>query len=283
MKRAFKVSPILLGGIGVALVILVAGGFFAIKAIEGNSPPPLTAPVAAESPTVSPAAAGTPSPSPTVSRAAAGTPSASPTVPPAAAGAPSPGPTVPPAAAAAPSPSPTPTPNYDGTWHVGAGSVAGYRVRETLFGASNIAVGRTSTITGSLTVAAGRLTAGNFSVDVASVRSDRSARDDSFKIRIMEVGAYPAATFSLTRPVDVGRLATGSGHQVVNVTGNLELHGVTKPVTFPVTVTRTGVSVNVTGAIPVTFADYAIANPSNPIAQTESSGTLEFSLNFVRR
>jgi polyisoprenoid-binding protein YceI len=155
-------------------------------------------------------------------------------------------------------------------------------VKETLFGASNIAVGRTSTITGSLTVAAGRLTAGNFSVDVASVRSDRSARDDSFKIRIMEVGEYPTATFNLTQPVDIGRLASGSGHRVVNVTGNLQLHGVTRAATFPVSVTRTGASVNVTGAIPVTFADYAIANPSNPIAQTESSGTLEFSLNFVR-
>ena len=102
--------------------------------------------------------------------------------------------------------------------------MAGYRVRETLFGASNIAVGRTSSITGSLTVAAGRLTAGSFSVDVASVKSDRSARDDSFKIRIMEVGTYPAATFNLTQPVDVRRLASGSGHQVVNVIGNLELH-----------------------------------------------------------
>ncbi|MEA2565136.1 MAG: hypothetical protein QOD49_313 [Actinomycetota bacterium] len=254
MKRAFKVSPRLLGGVGVALVVLVAGGFFAIKAIEGSSPPPLTAPVATTSPTVSPAAAGTSSPTPTVL----------------------------PAAAAISSPSPTPPPSYDGTWHVGTGSVAGYRVRETLFGASNIAVGRTSTITGSLTVA-GKLTAGSFSVDVASVKSDRSARDDSFKVRIMEVGTYPAATFNLTQPVDVGRLASASGHQVVNVTGNLELHGVTKPVTFPVSVTRVGTTVNVTGSIPVTFADYGIANPSNPIAQTESSGTLEFSLNFVRR
>jgi polyisoprenoid-binding protein YceI len=259
MKRAFKVSPMLLGGIGVALVVLVTAGFFAIKAIEGNSPPPLTAPVSAESPTPSAAAAAT-SPSRTVTPAAASTPPPKP----------------------APPPSPTPPPSYDGTWHVGAGSVAGYRVKETLFGASNIAVGRTSTITGSLTVAAGRLTAGDFSVDVASVRSDRSARDDSFKIRIMEVGTYPTATFNLTRPVDVGRLASGAGRQVVDVTGNLQLHGVTKPVAFPVSVTRTGASVNVTGAIPVAFADYAIANPSNPIAQTESSGTLEFSLDFVR-
>jgi polyisoprenoid-binding protein YceI len=269
MKRAFKVSPRLLGGIGVALVVLVAGGFFAIKAIEGSSPPPLTAPVATTSPTVSPAAARTSSPTPTVSPAAARTSS--------------PTPTVLPAAVAISPTSPPPPPSYDGTWHVGTGSVAGYRVRETLFGASNIAVGRTSTITGSLTVAAGRLAAGSFSVDVASVKSDRSARDDSFKVRIMEVGTYPAATFNLTQPVDVGRLASASGHQVVNVTGNLELHGVTKPVTFPVSVTRVGASVNVTGSIPVTFADYGIANPSNPIAQTESSGTLEFSLNFVRR
>jgi polyisoprenoid-binding protein YceI len=161
--------------------------------------------------------------------------------------------------------------------------VTGYRVRETLFGASNIAVGRTSNITGSLAVAAGKLTAGSFSVDVASVKSDRSARDDSFKVRIMEVGTYPAATFNLTQPVDVGRLASGASHQAVNVTGNLGLHGVTKAVTFPVSVTRVGATVNVTGAVPVTFADYGIANPSNPIAQTESSGTLEFSLNFVRR
>ena len=260
MKRAFKVSPMLLGGIGVALVVLVAAGFFAIKAIEGNSPPPLTAPVSAESPTRSAAAAAASSPSRTVTPVAASTPSPKPTPP----------------------PSPPPPPSYDGTWHIGAGSVAGYRVKETLFGASNIAVGRTSTINGSLTVAAGRLTAGNFSVDVASVRSDRSARDDSFKIRIMEVGTYPTATFNLTQPVDIGRLASGAGRQVVNVTGNLQLHGVTKPVTFPVSVTRMGASVNVTGAIPVAFADYAIANPSNPIAQTESNGTLEFSLNFVR-
>jgi len=161
--------------------------------------------------------------------------------------------------------------------------VAGYRVRETLFGASNIAVGRTNTITGSLTVAAGRLVAGSFSVDVASVKSDRSARDDSFKIRIMEVDTYPTATFNLTQPVDVASLASGSGRQVIRVTGTLKLHGVTKTVTLPVTVTPTGAAVNVTGSTPVTFADYAIANPSNAIAQTESSGALEFSVNFVRR
>ena len=73
MKRFFKFSPMLLGGIGVALAVLAAGGFFAVKAIEGNSPPPLTAPVSAETLTPSPAAATSSSsspPSPTVTPAA---------------------------------------------------------------------------------------------------------------------------------------------------------------------------------------------------------------------
>src|SRR5882672_3238674 len=158
MKRRFKFGPKLLGGIGLALVVLVVVGFFAIRAIEGSSPPPLTAPVATVNATGSPAAAATASaaPMPTVAAATA---------------APEAAPAPVPAAAPTPTPSPPPKPSYDGTWSAGRGSVAGYRVRETLFGASNIAVGRTNTITGSLTVAAGKLTAGNFSVDVASVRS----------------------------------------------------------------------------------------------------------------
>src|SRR5437588_8164825 len=43
--------------------------------------------------------------------------------------------------------------SIDGTWNVGSGSVVGYRVHETLLGQSNTATGRTSSVTGSLTVA----------------------------------------------------------------------------------------------------------------------------------
>jgi len=45
----------------------------------------------------------------------------------------------------------------DGTWNIAAGSVTGYRVKETPFGQSNTAVGRTSSITGTITVSSGTL------------------------------------------------------------------------------------------------------------------------------
>src|ERR1700692_2080780 len=41
----------------------------------------------------------------------------------------------------------------DGTWPVGTGSIVGYRVQETLIGQQSTAVGRTKTISGSITIA----------------------------------------------------------------------------------------------------------------------------------
>src|SRR4051812_24535816 len=40
--------------------------------------------------------------------------------------------------------------SLDGTWKITSGSQAGYRVKETLFGQSGTAVGRTTAVTGSM-------------------------------------------------------------------------------------------------------------------------------------
>ena len=69
------------------------------------------------------------------------------------------------------------TADVDGVWDVTSGSQAGYRVQEILFGQSHTAVGRTSSVTGSLTISATTVTAGRFSVDLTKVTSDESLRD----------------------------------------------------------------------------------------------------------
>src|ERR1700683_1694098 len=51
-----------------------------------------------------------------------------------------------------------------GTWNVGSGSIAGYRVQEVLVGQNATAVGRTSQIWGSLTIAGSTVTKGSFTV-----------------------------------------------------------------------------------------------------------------------
>ena len=174
------------------------------------------------------------------------------------------------------------TTGVDGVWKVTTGSQAGYRVKEVLFGQSAEAVGRTSDVSGTFTIAGTKVTAGSFTVDMTTVTSDQSRRDGQFHGRIMETSTYPTATFALSSPIDLGALP-GDGAQIdVQATGKLTLHGTTKTVTFPVQAKRTGATIAVAGSIPVTFADYDISNPSGGPAQTEDNGELEFRLNFTR-
>jgi polyisoprenoid-binding protein YceI len=67
-----------------------------------------------------------------------------------------------------------------------------------------------------------------------------------------------------------------------SATGDLTLRGVTKSVTFPVTARRNGANLEVTGSIPVVFADYNIPNPSSAGITTEDNGVVEFLLVFAQ-
>src|ERR1700677_1869737 len=64
--------------------------------------------------------------------------------------------------------------DVNGTYHVGSGSEAGYRVSEVLVGQHSTAVGRTSKIWGSISISGDEVTSGVFTVDMASVVSDQS-------------------------------------------------------------------------------------------------------------
>ena len=53
-----------------------------------------------------------------------------------------------------------------------ADSVAGYRVKEVLFGQDNEAAGRTNAVTGELAITATTVGTGSFTVDLTKVSSD---------------------------------------------------------------------------------------------------------------
>jgi polyisoprenoid-binding protein YceI len=113
------------------------------------------------------------------------------------------------------------------------------------------------------------------------VTSDESRRDGLFNGRIMETATYPTATFTLTEPIELGSIPAAGEQRTFRATGDLTLHGVTKSVTFELTGQLTGSIVQVAGSIPITFADWNIANPSFGLAQTEDNGSLEFLLDFA--
>ena len=173
----------------------------------------------------------------------------------------------------------------DGTWNVGAGSVAGYRVQEVLIGQNSTAVGRTGRDLGVRhPCRQSRSAKATFTVNMASVVSDQSERNAQFDGRIMDVSDYPTAKFVLSGPISLaGGLVTGGSKQYT-ATGTLTMHGVTKSVTFPVSVEVTsGSAVYVLADVPIVFANWDISNPSvGGFVTTKSTGTLEVLLHLVR-
>jgi polyisoprenoid-binding protein YceI len=170
-----------------------------------------------------------------------------------------------------------------GTWQVAAGSQAGYRVKEVLLGQNNVAVGRTSHVTGDLVINGSTVTAASFRVPMATIHSDQSQRDVQFDGRIMDVASYPVGSFALTRPISLAPVPAAGKVKNYPATGRLTLHGHTREVTFAVQAERAGDKIEISGSIPVQFADYGIGNPSfGSFVTTENHGVLEFLLDFGR-
>jgi polyisoprenoid-binding protein YceI len=170
-----------------------------------------------------------------------------------------------------------------GTWTVASGSVVGYRVKEVLAGQSQTAVGRTSSVTGHLTITATTAAAATFTVPMSTIKSDESQRDVQFDGRIMDVATYPTGSFTLTRPIDLAPLPATGAVRTYRATGNLTLHGHTRSVTFPLTAERSATTIKISGSIPVAFADWDIPNPSfGSFVTTQNHGLLEFLLAFRR-
>ncbi len=170
----------------------------------------------------------------------------------------------------------------DGTWTVGTGSQAGYRVKEVLFGQSNQAVGRTTAVSGQLVLAGTQVRSGSFSVDLTRLTSDQQQRDNQFQGRIMDTASYPTATFKLTQPIALGSIPADGATITASAHGQLTLRGTTRTVTVDVTARRNGDSFQASGSIPVTFSDWNIPDPSFGPVTTEDHGQIEFLLAFAR-
>jgi polyisoprenoid-binding protein YceI len=173
--------------------------------------------------------------------------------------------------------------SLDGTWNVGTGSLAGYRVQEVLLGQSATAVGRTDQIWGSLTIAGSTVTKGSFTVDMASVVSDQSQRNAHFDGPIMDVSQYPTAMLTLTSPINLGAIPANGVVQSYDATGALDMHGTTRTVSFTVSAERSGSQIDVLADITIPFSEWNISNPSiGGFVTTANNGTLEVLLHLTQ-
>ena len=122
---------------------------------------------------------------------------------------------------------------------VAPGSKAAYRVREQLAGYDlpNDAVGTTEAVSGVLVLAAD----GTFDrersrivVDLTTLASDQSMRDNYVRNRTLETEKFPSAEFVPSRVQGLPLPAPSSGKASFQLLGDLTAHGVTRPVAWAV-------------------------------------------------
>ncbi|MGP6174500.1 YceI family protein [Corynebacterium sp. A21] len=179
------------------------------------------------------------------------------------------------------SPAPATDADLSGSWTVTDGSYAGYRVDEVLNGSEGTVTGRTGDISGSLTVAEQELTATELTLQIESITTDSSRRDNYFRTTAIDSSQHPEATFTLTEPVDLSTAAV-SGTQTYSVSGDLTLNGLTRPVTAEVQSAFGEGTAQLVGQIPTTWSDFGVQAPNLGFVAVEDSGFIEFSLNVTQ-
>lgn len=169
------------------------------------------------------------------------------------------------------------------------GNEARYRVREQLVGRDlpNDVIGATKDVTGRLVVEPnGRVIqdASKIVVQVATLKSDQSRRDNFLRRRTLESEKYPTvelvpATFAgISSPIPPGTSRTFS------LTGNLTIHGVTRPTTWQVTARAEGADVVGTATTAFTFKDFSLDQPKVPIVLSVADTVrLEYDFRFTQQ
>jgi polyisoprenoid-binding protein YceI len=177
----------------------------------------------------------------------------------------------------------------NGQWTVVAGpedqaTTAGYRVKERVFGVgADTATGRTHDVTGSVTVDRQRVTAARFTVDMSTLKSNKSLRDSVLKTAAIETERYPTATFTLTDPIDLGDIMPGTVYKV-DAHGRLQLHGVSNSVSVTLRYERITTGIVVLADVPIVMADYDIKAPSVAGAvSVDNHGSMELLVNLIQR
>lgn len=122
--------------------------------------------------------------------------------------------------------------------------------------------GSFSVFTGTVTVPAGDPLKGSVAVEIetASLKSDSEKLTGHLKSAdFFDVAKHPKARFSSTAVKAGGD--KGASH---TITGNLELHGVTKGISFPANIRMVGDKVEVDAEFAINRKDFGIVYPGMP-------------------
>ncbi|TMB68998.1 MAG: YceI family protein [Chloroflexi bacterium] len=147
-------------------------------------------------------------------------------------------------------------------------SEADYFVDEELasVGIPSTAKGATTEVSGTLYLTGdGAALAANqtssVTVQLRNLTSDKSMRDQRVQ-QALETSRYPTATFTITSASGYNPAIAEGQEQTLQLSGNLQLHGVTKPVTWEVKAYRQGNVISALATVTIKFSDFNITPPT---------------------
>lgn len=167
------------------------------------------------------------------------------------------------------------------------GNEARYRVREQLAGVDfpNDAIGKTSRVDGSIAVAADGTVSGDesrFTIDLASLTSDRDRRDNYLRRNTLQTEQHPSAVFVPKVIHGIKFPLPQSGELKFQMVGDLTIKGVTKEVTWDVVAKSEGGSLTGQAKTRFTFADLQLEKPRvRSVLTVDDDITLEYDFLLV--
>jgi polyisoprenoid-binding protein YceI len=176
--------------------------------------------------------------------------------------------------------------DLDGEWSVVASnSFVGYRVRErlTFLSAPSDAVGRTSSVKGTLRIAGPAVETVDVTADLRQLKSDEDRRDRRMHTLGLESDRFPTTRFQLSTPMQFESKPAAGETVKASASGKLTIHGVTRDVTIPLEARWNTDGIEVVGSQEIAMRDYNITPPKvGPVLSISDKGTIEFELRFVR-
>ena len=171
-----------------------------------------------------------------------------------------------------------------GTWVLATDSESfvGYRVKEQLATVGTFtAVGRTKSLSATMTYDGSAITAVQVSADLTGLTSDNPMRDGQLRQQALETNRYPTATFTLTQPIALSSVPAAGETVTATAVGDLTLHGVTRSISIPLQGQFSNNRAVVVGTLELVFADYGIQKPSAAmVLGVDDRGVLELQLVF---
>ncbi len=172
---------------------------------------------------------------------------------------------------------------------IAEGTEARYRVREQLANRNlpGEAVGTTTAVTGAIVVRPNGAIVSDQSkivVDLQTLRSDESRRDNFIKQNTLQTNQFPTAEFVATEARGLPSTLPASGEATFQLVGDMTVHGVTRPVTWDVTARLAGNDLSGTATTSFKFGDFGMTTPRVAVVlSVEDNIRLEVDFRLVRQ